>query len=125
MPIRGERLGAYELIARIGTGAMGEVWEALDPGLGRRVAIKILPPQYSRDPDRLRRFEQEARAAGMLNHPNVLAIYAIGKQDPSTGSGQAIHYLVTELLEGATLRRRLADGALPEEKAIEYADEIV
>ena len=123
--IAGESLGPYELLAKLGEGGMGEVWEALDPGLGRRVAIKILPSQYSRDPDRLRRFEQEARAVGMLNHPNVLAIYAIGKQDPSTGSGQAIHYLVTELLEGATLRRRLASGALPETTAIEYSEQIV
>ena len=69
---------------------------------GRHVAIKILSSQYSRDPDRLRRFEQEARAAGMLNHPNVLAIYAVGKQEDSP-------YLVTELLEGATLRQRLAE----------------
>ena len=79
---------------------MGEVWRALDPALGRHVAIKILSSQYSRDPDRLRRFEQEARAAGMLNHPNVLAIYAVGKQEDSP-------YLVTELLEGGTLRQRL------------------
>ncbi len=114
----GQRLGSYELLERIGTGGMGEVWRALDPALGRHVAIKILSPQYSRDPDRLRRFEQEARAAGMLNHPNVLAIYAVGKQDDSP-------YLVTELLEGATLRQRLASGAIPEGKALEYGDQIV
>ena len=97
---------------------MGEVWRALDAALGRDVAIKILPSQFSRDPDRLRRFEQEARAAGRLNHPNVLAIYAIGKQEGSP-------YLVTELLEGATLRQRLASGAIPEGKAIEYGDQVV
>ena len=97
---------------------MGEVWRALDPDLGRQVAIKILPSEYSRDPDRLRRFEQEARAAGMLNHPNVLAIYAIGKQEGAP-------YLVTELLEGATLRQRLADGPIPEIKALDYAGQIV
>ena len=117
-PARGQRLGSYELIEPIGAGGMGEVWRALDPALGRHVAIKILPSQFSRDPDRLRRFEQEARAAGMLNHPNVLAIYAIGKQEESP-------YLVTELLEGATLRQRLASGAIPEGKAIEYGDQIV
>jgi eukaryotic-like serine/threonine-protein kinase len=117
-PARGQRLGSYELIERIGAGGMGEVWRALDAALGRDVAIKILPSQFSRDPDRLRRFEQEARAAGMLNHPNVLAIYAIGKQKESP-------YLVTELLEGATLRQRLASGAIPEGKAIEYGDQIV
>jgi serine/threonine protein kinase len=117
-PLRGQRLGSYELIDPIGAGGMGEVWRALDPALGRHVAIKILSSQYSRDPDRLRRFEQEARAAGMLNHPNVLAIYAVGKQEDSP-------YLVTELLEGATLRQRLASGAIPEGKAIEYGDQIV
>ena len=112
------RLGTYELIARLGAGGMGEVWRALDPDLGRQVAIKILPSEYSRDPDRLRRFEQEARAAGMLNHPNVLAVYAIGKQEGAP-------YLVTELLEGATLRQRLADGPIPELKALDYAGQIV
>lgn len=117
-PVRGQRLGSYELINLIGAGGMGEVWRALDPALGRHAAIKILSSQYSRDPDRLRRFEQEARAAGMLNHPNVLAIYAVGKQEDSP-------YLVTELLEGATLRQRLASGALSEGKAIEYGDQIV
>jgi serine/threonine protein kinase/Tol biopolymer transport system component len=114
----GQRLGSYELIERIGAGGMGEVWRALDPALGRQVAIKILPPQYSRDPDRLRRFEQEARAAGKLNHPNVLAIYAVGIHDE-------VPYLVTELLEGTTLRERLANGALTERKAVEYGDQIV
>jgi len=106
------------LIAPIGAGGMGEVWRALDPGLRRHVAIKILPSQYSQDPDRLRRFEQEAQAAGMLNHPNVLSVYAIGRQDDAP-------YLVTELLDGSTLRHRLANGAIPEGKAIEYADQLV
>ena len=111
------RLGSYELIEPIGAGGMGEVWRALDPDLGRHVAIKILPSQYSSDPGRLRRFEQEARAAGKLNHPNVLTIYAIGRDEDRP-------YLVTELLEGSTLRRQLADGAIPEGKAIEYACDI-
>ena len=116
-PERGQRLGAYKLIAPLGAGAMGEVWQALDPGLNRRVAIKVLPPQFSSDPDRLRRFEQEAQAAGMLNHPNVLAIYAIGRHEGSP-------YLVTELLEGRTLRASLARGAMAEAQALEYADQI-
>jgi Tol biopolymer transport system component len=116
-PERGLRLGAYELVAPLGAGGMGEVWVALDPGLNRRVAIKVLPPQFSSDPDRLRRFEQEAQAAGMLNHPNVLAIYAIGQHEGSP-------YLVTELLEGTTLRTRLHGGAVAESQALEYADQI-
>ena len=117
-PSGGQRLGPYELIEPIGAGGMGEVWRALDAALGRHVAIKILSPQYSRDPDRLRRFEQEARAAGMLNHPNVLAVYAVGKHEDSP-------YLVTELLEGGTLRQRLLSGTIPEGKAVEYGDQIV
>jgi len=115
---RGQRLGSYELIEWIGAGGMGEVWRALDPRLRRHVAIKILPPQYSRDPDRLRRFEQEAQAAGMLNHPNVLAIYSVGEQEQAP-------YLVTELLEGGTLRSRLAGGRLSEARALEYGDQVV
>jgi eukaryotic-like serine/threonine-protein kinase len=114
----GQRLGSYELVDLVGAGGMGEVWRASDLGLDRHVAIKILPPEYSCDPDRLRRFEQEARAAGMLNHPNVLAIYAVGREHDSP-------YVVTELLHGVTLRQRLETGAIPEGKAIEYGDQIV
>ena len=110
----GQRLGAYELIAPIGRGGMGEVWRAFDPALRRHVAIKVLPEEFSRDPDRLRRFTQEAQAVGILNHPNVLAIYSVGEQDQSP-------YLVTELLEGETLRERLTRGALPEGKALDTA----
>jgi serine/threonine protein kinase len=74
----GRRLDSYEILSPLGAGGMGEVWRARDTALGREVAIKVLPAAYARDPDRLRRFEQEARAAGMLDYPNVLAIYAIG-----------------------------------------------
>ena len=114
----GQRLGPYELIAPLAAGGMGEVWRALDPGLRRQVAIKILPSLYSQDRDRLRRFEQEAQAAGRLNHPNVLTVYAVGQED-------GFPYLVTELLKGMTLRQKLAAGALPESLAIEYADQLV
>src|SRR5713101_1864474 len=93
---------------------MGEVYRARDSRLGREVAIKILPAAFSADPDRLRRFEQEARAAGALNHSNILVIYDIG---PENGSP----YLVSELLEGETLQSRLADGPLAPRKAIDYA----
>jgi TolB-like protein/lipoprotein NlpI/predicted Ser/Thr protein kinase len=96
---------------------MGEVYRAKDPRLGREVAIKVLPASFSRDPDRLRRFEQEARAAGVLNHPNILAIYDIGTHDGSP-------YVVSELLEGETLRSRLAGGAFTPRKAISHALQI-
>ena len=74
----GTRLGPYEIIGPLGTGGMGEVYRARDPRLGRDVAIKVLPAAFSADPERLRRFEQEARAAAALNHPNILAVYDIG-----------------------------------------------
>lgn len=115
--VRGRRFGTYELVAPLGAGGMGEVWKAKDPALHRDVAIKFLSPGLASDPDRLRRFEHEARAAAMLAHPNILAIYATGKE-------QSVPYLVTELLEGSTLRERLRDGAIPEGKAVEYAIQI-
>jgi eukaryotic-like serine/threonine-protein kinase len=108
------RLGPYELIAILGVGGMGEVYRARDTRLGREVAIKVLPEAMSLDMDRLRRFEQEARAAGMLNHPNILAIYDVGSQN-------GLPYLVSELLHGETLRQRQKGAALPARKAIDYA----
>ncbi|HKU22153.1 MAG TPA: protein kinase [Terriglobales bacterium] len=111
-------LGPYELLASIGAGGMGEVYRARDPRLGRDVAIKILPPQFSADSERLRRFEQEARAAAALNHPGILAIYDLGTQ--SNGSP----YIVSELLEGESLRERLRSGPLPLRKAVEYGAQI-
>jgi serine/threonine protein kinase/tetratricopeptide (TPR) repeat protein len=111
------RLGPYELVSPIGAGGMGEVYRAHDPRLGRDVAIKILPTAFSSDAQRLRRFEQEAHAAAALNHPNLLAVYDIGTQDGSP-------YIVSELLEGETLRERLRSGALPVRKAVDYAVQI-
>ena len=100
MPLQpGSRLGPYEILAAIGAGGMGEVYRARDPRLGREVAIKVLPASFSADDDRLRRFEQEARAAGILNHPNITAVHDIGTNE-SDGSP----YVVQELLEGETLR---------------------
>src|ERR1700681_2783092 len=110
MPLTpGSRLGPYEILAPIGAGGMGEVWRARDPRLGRDVAIKVLPLSFSTDPDRLRRFEQEAQAAGALNHPNITAVYDIGRHEGRP-------YVVQELLEGETLRSRLGAGAFPPRK---------
>jgi Tol biopolymer transport system component len=114
----GSRLGPYEILGPLGAGGMGEVYRARDERLKRDVAIKVLPASYSQDADRLRRFEQEAQAAGALNHPNITAVYDIGAHDGAP-------YIVTELLEGETLRARLAGGALAVRKAIEYAVQIV
>jgi hypothetical protein len=96
---------------------MGEVYRARDPRLGREVAVKVLPPQFAGDPDRLRRFEVEARAAGALNHPNVLAVLDLGAENGHP-------YVVSELLEGETLRSRLRVAALPPKKAMEVAVQI-
>jgi eukaryotic-like serine/threonine-protein kinase len=119
----GTRLGVFEITALIGVGGMGEVYRARDVRLGRDVAIKVLPADVAEDPQRLQRFEQEARAAAALNHPNILAVHDIG-QHPSTGSGQASPYIVSELLQGETLRQRLEDGGVPVRRAIEYAIQI-
>ena len=113
----GTRLGPYEIIAMLGAGGMGEVYRARDTRLGREVAVKVLLPAFSEDADRLRRFEQEARTAGALNHPSIVAVYDVGTHNGSP-------YLVSELLEGGTLRERLGGGALPQRKAIDYAQQI-
>ena len=110
----GTRLGPYEILTPLGSGGMGEVYKARDPRIGREVAVKILPSEYCNDPDRLRRFELEARAAGMLNHPNILAILDVG-----TGSHSP--YLVSELLDGETLRDKIRLGPIPGRKAMDYA----
>ncbi len=117
-PMVGAMVGCYQILSLLGTGGMGEVFRALDTSLGREVAVKLLLPAFSRDPDRVRRFEQEARAAGMLNHPNILTIYAVGNHE-------GCPYLVSELLEGETLRDRLGGNALPPLKAVDYALQMV
>src|SRR5262245_66151097 len=96
----GARLGPYEIVARLGDGGMGEVYRAIDPRIGREVAIKVLPPAFAADPDRLARFEQESRAAGKLNHPAILSVFDVGHEN-------GVHFLVSELLEGETLRDKL------------------
>jgi len=113
----GTRLGAYEIQSPLGAGGMGEVYRARDTTLGRDVAIKMLPAFLSHEPDRLRRFEQEARAAAALNHPNILAVYQMGTYKDSP-------YLVSELLEGRTLREQLMRGMMPVRKATEYGVQI-
>jgi len=113
----GTRLGPYEIISAIGAGGMGEVYRARDPRIGREVAIKILPSTSSEDQQRLRRFQQEAHSAGILNHPNILAVYDAGSDNGSP-------YIVSELLEGETLREKLRNGPLTARKTIEYALQI-
>jgi eukaryotic-like serine/threonine-protein kinase len=113
----GTRLGRYEVRSLLGRGGMGEVYRAHDAALGREVAIKVLTPEVRRDPDRLNRFEQEARATSLLNHPNILATYDFGTTEGST-------YVVSELLEGETLRERLLSGALSTRATVHFGAQI-
>ena len=110
----GKVISHYRIMSRLGAGGMGEVYLAEDLRLGRKVALKLLPAQYMRDEDRVRRFEQEARAASALNHPNILTIYEIGQAG-------GVHFIVTEFIEGGTLRQRLARGPLPLSETLEVA----
>ena len=115
--IAGMILGQYEIRSPLGAGGMGEVYRAHDQRLDREVAIKVLPASLTSDPDRLRRFEQEARAAAALNHPNILVVYQMATHD-------GLSYMVSELLEGETLRERLRHGPIPLRKAIDYEVQI-
>ncbi len=113
----GDRIGRFEVLGCLGVGGMGEVYRARDPQLQREVAIKVLPAAVSGEPDRQRRFEQEARAAGSLNHPNILAVYDVGVHDGAT-------WIVTELLVGETLRQRMDGRPLPPRTVVDYAIQI-
>ncbi len=107
MPLTaGTRLGPYEITTQIGVGGMGEVWCATDTNLGRQVVIKILPDAFAHDPERLARFEREAKALASLNHPNIAIIHGLEKAD-------GIRALVMELVEGPTLADRIAQGPIP------------
>jgi len=118
MPLHaGEILGPYRIVAPLGAGGMGAVYRARDPRLGREVAIKVIATEFAADAERLHRFEVEARAAAALNHPNILAVHDIGTRD-------GVPYIVSELLEGQTLGRLLAGGALAQRKAIDYGVQI-
>ena len=112
----GTRLGPYEILSPLGVGGMGEVYRARDTRLGRDVALKVLPGAFAHDAERRARFEREARAVAALNHPNILAIYDIG-------SYQGVPFLVTELLEGESLREGLSAGSLPLRKALAVAEQ--
>ncbi len=99
----GQRFSHYEIASLIGEGGMGEVYAAHDTKLGRKVALKLLPPDFTGDPDRVKRFMREARAASSLNHPNILTVHEIGVEDST-------HFIATEFIDGVTLRRRMGEG---------------
>ncbi|MEO8502015.1 MAG: serine/threonine-protein kinase, partial [Vicinamibacteria bacterium] len=115
--VAGTRLGPYEILSLLGEGGMGEVYRARDHRLSREVAIKVLHREVSSDPDSVRRFEQEARAAGGINHPNIVAVY-------DTGLHEGAPYIVSELLQGETLRARLERGVPGARKSVEYGVQI-
>lgn len=114
----GSSIGNYRIVSKIGAGGMGEVYKAHDSRLDREVAIKVLPSEMSSDEDRLRRFEQEAKATSALNHPNILTVFDIGEYEGSP-------FIVAELLEGEELRERLDEGSIPLRKVTDYAQQIV
>ena len=117
MLAKGTQLGPYEIIAPLGAGGMGEIYQARDPRLGREVALKVLPDAISADPALLARFEQEARAASSLNHPNIVTIHDVGRMGPTS-------YIVMELIEGSSLRKLLDDGPLPLRRSVEIGAQV-
>ena len=116
-PLAGQSFGPYQINTRIGTGGMGEVYLAQDSRLGRKVALKMLPEYFTRDDDRVRRFQQEARAASALNHPNILTIYEIGHIDSR-------HFIATEFIEGETLRERMAKTQMKVGEVLDVATQV-
>src|SRR5881409_633309 len=116
LPI-GSRLGPYEILAPLGSGGMGEVYRARDARLGREVALKVLPSELSENADRLSRFEQEARSASALNHPNIVTVHDIGRSDSTS-------YIAMELVEGRTLRELSAGDPLPVRRVLAHAVQI-
>jgi hypothetical protein len=122
--VPGTRIGSYDILSLVGAGGMGEVYRAHDSRLAREVAIKVLPAAFTADADRLHRFEQEARAAAALNHPNILTVHEIGSHTPA--SGPAFPYVVSELLEGRTLREALTEAptGLSIRKSIDHATQL-
>src|ERR1700758_1243210 len=118
MPLAsGTKLGPYEILSPLGAGGMGEVYRARDTRLGRDVAVKILPTEFSADPIRKQRFEREAKTISSLNHPNICTLHDVGSQD-------GLEYLVMECVEGETLAKRLEKGPLPLEQALKYGAQI-
>ena len=119
--LRGQRIGHYEMRALLGQGGMGAVWKAWDDKLNREVAIKILPQEFAADPERIARFQQEARAASALKHPNIITIHEVGQVTMPHGE---LYFIVTELIEGQTLRDYLAQSDRSWRDAVRIATQI-
>ena len=123
----GDRLGPYEILSQLGAGGMGEIYLARDPRLRRELAVKVLPAASAGDPDRLRRFEHEARSASSLNHPNIVTIYDVGRlrvEGATASQGDEISFIAMELIRGVTLTERLRQGPLPEAGFVDIATQI-
>ena len=121
--VSGARLGSYEVVAALGAGGMGEVYKAIDVRLNRVVAVKVLAEAHASDPDRLERFDREARAVAALNHPHICQLHDVGEAAPG-GAGEPIRFLVMEFLEGQTLEERLLRGPLPMAEVLRVAIEL-
>jgi eukaryotic-like serine/threonine-protein kinase len=115
--VPGAKVDRYQIVSLLGAGGMGEVYLAQDTRLNRKVALKFLPPHFTRDRERVRRFAQEAQAASALNHPNIITIYEVGRADE-------VHFIATEFIEGLTVRRRISGTQLPTEEALEITSQI-
>ena len=113
----GSRLGPYEVLSILGTGGMAEVYRARDTRLGRDIALKVVNEALAGDPELVRRFEQEARLAGSINHPNLVAVYDVGLHE-------GVPYFITELLDGESLRHRLSRGRIPLDSALDWAAQL-
>src|SRR3712207_3870210 len=113
----GTNFGRYEIRSPIGAGGMGEVYLAQDAQLGRPVALKLLPSDVTKDQDRLRRFQQEARSTSALNHPNILTIFEIGES-------QGTHFIATEFIDGITLRERLTRGPMKQDEVLDVSIQV-
>ena len=113
----GETIGPYEVLSQLGSGAMGVVYLAQDAELGRKIALKLLPSQFTNDKDRLRRFQQEARAASALNHPNILTVHEVKQQD-------GLHYIATEFVDGVTLRQHMQARRLTLDEVLNIAIQV-
>lgn len=116
--LAGQKIGHYQILSHLGSGGMGDVYLAQDSRLGRRVALKLLPPEFTKDRERVRRFEQEAKAASALNHPNIVTIHEIGQVKTSVGP---VHFIAEEYIEGLTLRRRIKQEKIPLLETLEIA----
>ena len=116
----GTNLAHYRVTAALGSGGMGEVWRAEDTKLGREVALKVLPEEFAKDPERMARFEREAKVLASLNHPNIATLYGLENVEPGsgTGTGAGTVFLAMELVEGEDLSERIKRGAVPVEEAV-------